>query len=92
MTLTRKKLGLSQENMSNLRFIHAEEFKFILKSDYPIYQGEGKDNTFIIQSKDPLSLKNLGIDYKFEGIINHIKEIAESFHKYVVYDPEMLVT
>ena len=78
--------------MSNLRFLHAEELKFITKSDYPIYQGRGKPNTYIIQSKESLGLQSLGIDYKFEGIINHIKDIAESLHKYVVYDPEMPVS
>jgi hypothetical protein len=48
LTLVRKKLGLTQENLSNLRFLHAEELKFITKSDYPIYQSNGKPNTFII--------------------------------------------
>ena len=48
LTLIRKKLGLSQENLSNLRFLHAEELRFITKSDYPIYQSNGKHNTYII--------------------------------------------
>ena len=78
--------------MKNMRFLHSDANEFVTKSDYPIYEGAGKSNTYIIQRKESLNIKSLGIDYKFEGIINHIKEIAESYHKYVSYDPEMPVT
>jgi hypothetical protein len=94
LSLIRKRFNLSQENVSNLRFLHAEELRFVTKSDYPIFQANGKTSTFIIQSKEPglIAISTLGLKHGFQDIIDKIKEIGEGFHKFVSYDPEMLVS